>query len=130
MSPLLYWPSWYKFTIGEIISLLVSKQFFNPLLLISFGILGILKLSTYIIFICIIVVVIASFIAPFSSHPALMLVRQLMEPLTRPIQRIIPPMGGLDFSVLFLGMGVVIVQKLLDATAMSIGLRPLLVVGY
>ena len=46
----------------------------------------------------IIVSIIASFVAPGSSHPALQLAHQLIDPLMAPARRILPPLGGLDFS--------------------------------
>lgn len=116
--------------IGELTALIGHHQFVNPGYLLILGALGTLKLTTYIVYVCLIVMVITSFVAPYSTHPALMLVRQLMEPLVRPVQKVIPPMGGLDFSVLFVFMGVTIVQKLLDATVYSVGLVRGLIIGY
>ena len=46
------------------------------------------------------VIFIASWIAPGSHHPALQLVHQIAEPLIRPIRSLIPPIGGLDFSLM------------------------------
>ena len=106
----------------------------NPLPVVLFAIVGILKIVTYLVFAAILILVISSFVAPFSTHPGIILARQLLTPLMTPIQRLIPPMGGLDLSVLFIGMGNVIVQKILDAIAISLRLpaEPLtyLVIGY
>ena len=57
----------------------------------------------------ILIMIIASFIAPGSYHPALTLLQQLTEPLLGPARKLIPPMGGLDFSpiLVFLLLGVV-----------------------
>ena len=57
----------------------------------------------------ILIVIVASFIAPGSHHPALTLLHQLTEPLLAPARRLLPAMGGLDFSpiILFLILGVV-----------------------
>jgi len=57
----------------------------------------------------ILIVIIASFIAPGSYHPALGLMQQITEPLMAPARKLIPPMGGLDFSpiLVFLLLGVV-----------------------
>lgn len=114
----------------ELLVLLVAGRLFNPAMVLAWGALGMLKMTTYIMFVCLIVLVITSFVAPFSSHPALMLVRQLMEPILRPVQRIIPPMGGLDFSVLFVFLGVNVVQHVLDIFASNLMLPAQLVVGY
>lgn len=64
----------------------------------------------------ILIVIIASFIAPGSQHPILSLLRQITEPVLAPARRLLPPMGGLDFSpiLVFLLLGVIeiIVPKL------------------
>lgn len=48
------------------------------------------------------VVVISSWVAPNSYNPALILINQLLEPIVSPIRRVIPDLGGLDFSPLVL----------------------------
>ena len=48
----------------------------------------------------IIITAIASFIAPGSQHPALRLLDEIIEPVVSPLRRILPAMGGLDFSPL------------------------------
>ncbi|MEJ2089057.1 MAG: YggT family protein [Gammaproteobacteria bacterium] len=57
----------------------------------------------------ILIMIIASFVAPASHHPALLLLHQVTEPLLAPARRLIPPMGGLDFSpiLVFLLLGVI-----------------------
>lgn len=115
--------------VGELIFFIAAQQFFNPLSLIIWGALGILKITTYIGFVLILILVVSSFVAPFSHNPALVLVRQLTDPMLRPIRNVIPSAGGLDFSVFFLGMGIVILQKVIDAVAVSIQLYPALVLG-
>lgn len=122
-----------QFIIGEGLHLLVFKSFANPLTVLILGLLGALKLVTYMIWVAIIVLVISSFVAPFSRHPIIVLSHQLMEPLIRPIHRIIPPMGGLDLSVLFIGIGNTVLQKVLNAAVM--GIHPyqslsVLTIGY
>ncbi|MGB1090681.1 MAG: YggT family protein [Oceanobacter sp.] len=48
----------------------------------------------------IIIVAIASWIAPNSYNPVLILLNQILEPAVRPIRNIMPDMGGLDLSPL------------------------------
>ncbi len=57
----------------------------------------------------ILIVIIASFIAPGGQHPILSLLRQITEPVLAPARRLLPPMGGLDFSpiLVFLLLGVI-----------------------
>ena len=117
--------------VGEIIAVIATGQLIlNPLPLIIWGALGMMNMVTYIYLVCLLILVVSSFVAPYSSHPILILVRQMMDPILRPVQKIIPPMGGLDFSVFFVGMGIYIVQKIITAFAVSIGLIPAFVIGF
>lgn len=116
--------------ITETSALILFQTIISPLTAIVWAILGTLKLTTYVIFVCILIMVVTSFIAPHSNHPAIVLANQLMVPFTRPLQRILPPMGGLDLSVFFVGIGLIVTQKILDAFAQSAGLAPQLVIGY
>jgi len=67
-----------------------------------------------IYFICIFVVVIASWIVQGSYNPILNLINQIIDPLMRPIRRLIPPMSGLDLSPL-VAIAVLIFAKFLIA---------------
>ncbi len=57
----------------------------------------------------ILIVIVASFLAQGSHHPALNLLQQITEPILAPARRLLPAMGGLDFSpiLVFLLLGVV-----------------------
>ncbi|WP_231878299.1 YggT family protein, partial [Oleiphilus sp. HI0117] len=48
-----------------------------------------------------IIMIVASWIAPGSGHPALLLINQITEPLMKPFRKILPAMGGLDLSPIF-----------------------------
>ncbi len=61
-----------------------------------------------------IVIAIASWIAPGSHNPGLMLIHQLTEPLTSRIRKVIPPIGGLDFSLMALVLVIVTLKNLLS----------------
>ncbi len=45
--------------------------------------------------------ILLSWVAPGTHSPASSLIASLCEPVLRPIQRLIPPLGGLDFSAVF-----------------------------
>ncbi|WP_426415427.1 YggT family protein [Aestuariirhabdus sp. LZHN29] len=62
-----------------------------------------------------IVIAIASWVAPGSYHPALMLLNQITEPLSRRVRRVIPPIGGLDLSLMAIVLIIISLQKLLPA---------------
>ena len=57
------------------------------------------------------IMVILSWVAPFSNHPGALLVRQITEPMLAPIRRVIPPVGGLDFSVMVALLVIYILQS-------------------
>ena len=48
---------------------------------------------------------ILSWIAPGTYSPAAALLDSLCEPLLRPVRRVIPPLGGIDLSALFVIIG-------------------------
>ncbi len=85
----------------QLMILLLGHGLVNPLTLLLWGALGIVSLLIGVYFVALLVVFIASWVAPYSRHPALMLVRQLAEPVLAPFRRIIPPIGGLDLSLFF-----------------------------
>jgi YggT family protein len=56
------------------------------------------------------ITVIASWIAPNSYNPALILINQILEPVIRPIRQKMPDMGGLDLSPIVILLGIQIVE--------------------
>jgi YggT family protein len=95
------------------IVLLVSTASIKGSALAVFPILVVSLLQVMLLFVSgikwiILIVIIASFIAPGGQHPILTLLRQITEPVLAPARRLLPPMGGLDFSpiLVFLLLGV------------------------
>ena len=68
--------------------------------MLLWAVVGVLSLILKIYFWGLLISIIASWIAPGSYNPALILINQILEPVTRPIRRIMPDMGGLDLSPL------------------------------
>ncbi len=60
-----------------------------------------------------IIVVVLSWVAPTSYHPAAMLLREITEPLLHPVRNLLPPVGGLDFSVLVVMMVIIVLRDIL-----------------
>lgn len=56
-------------------------------------------------------IVILSWVAPYSRNPAALLAHQLTEPLVSPIRGKIPPVAGLDFSVMIVMMALYILSN-------------------
>ncbi|NMT63285.1 YggT family protein [Marinobacter orientalis] len=81
----------------------------NPLTLLSWSILNVLDLIVKIYFWSVIAVVVVSWIAPQSNHPAIQLVAQITEPVMRPVRSVMPSLGGLDLSpiIVFLILNVI-----------------------
>lgn len=73
------------------------------------GVLAVVGLCLFIIKWSILIVIIASFLAQGSYHPALAMLQQLTEPVLAPARKLLPSMGGLDFSpiLVFLLIGVI-----------------------
>ena len=60
----------------------------------------------------IIVQVILSWVNPGAYNPAIGLINSISQPVMRPIQRLIPPMGGLDLSPLFAMLALMVIKML------------------
>lgn len=100
-----------------------------PLNLALWSLVGLISMLVYIFYIGMIVMIIVSFIAPQSRHPIILLIRQLTNPICAPFQRLIPPMGGMDISPIFVFIALHVVRILLTHGAASIGLIAPLVPG-
>ncbi len=62
---------------------------------------------------CILIVIVASFLAPGNPQPVLGLLRQITEPILAPARRLLPPMGGLDFSPILVILLLGVLQQIL-----------------
>lgn len=61
--------------------------------------------------------VILSWVAPGANHPGAMLVGQITEPLYRMCHRVIPTLGGLDLSPIFLFLAISVIKQFLGPFA-------------
>jgi YggT family protein len=99
----------------------------NPLQLLIWSIIGVTALFLKVFFFALIISVILSWVAQGSHNPAVELINQICEPLLVPIRRILPSMGGLDFSpiVAFLILNLIdmlVIRNLAVMTGMYQGL--------
>lgn len=85
----------------------------GPGLIVTWALVGLLSFILNIYFWGLLISIVASFIAPFSAHPALVLVRQLVEPVMAPFRRLLPSMGGLDLSPIFVFLSLQIIRIVL-----------------
>ena len=98
---------------------------------IAWSMLGLFSSILDIYFFALIIMVIASWIAPYSSHPALSLVVQLTEPICAPARKLLPPMGGLDFSIILVFVFITLIDNYLviRPLAQMLGIPPGLIMG-
>jgi YggT family protein len=97
----------------------------NPLALLTWSVLNVLDLIVTIYFWSVIAVVVVSWIAPQSSHPAIQLVAQVTEPIMRPVRNVIPSMGGLDLSPIIVFLILNVLQVVIDNLQRSAGMGAL-----
>ena len=109
--------------------LLNSLPLPNPLVLILWSILGIVGLLVNIYFFALLAMIILSWVAAGSNNPAIYLLHQITEPVMAPFRKLLPPMGGLDFSPILLFILINVIQIALRHVAINVGLHPALVIG-
>ena len=76
-----------------------------------------------IVLILVIVRVILSFVSNDSYHPVVPLVFQLTEPILKPVRKRMPALGGLDLSPMIVLLAIFLLQALLVAPLLDLGLR-------
>jgi YggT family protein len=101
---------------------------FNVLQAFIWSALGAAGLLVSIIFYSVIAMIVVSFLAPQSSHPAVEFVWELTEPVMAPLRQILPPMGGLDFSPIILFIALNVIRVSLGHMAVAVGM-PRFVIG-
>lgn len=98
-------------------------------LLLVWSVLGVIGLLVNIYFFALLAMIILSWVAPGSSHPAIHLLYQITEPVMAPFRRALPAMGGLDFSPILVFILINVIQIALRHMAAGVGLHPALVIG-
>ena len=101
---------------------------FNIVPALIWSALGAAGLLINIVFYSVLAIIVVSFLAPQSNHPAVEFLWQLTEPVMAPLRSVIPPMGGLDFSPILLFIGINVIRVSLANMAVAVGM-PSFVVG-
>ncbi|MGV6807998.1 MAG: YggT family protein [bacterium] len=99
------------------------------LYMIAWAVIGTLSLVLYIYLYGLLIVIVASWVAPHSRHPALMLLSQMMAPVMAPFQRLIPALGGLDLSPILVFLVINMLRIFLAGAAQQLRLPQGLVPG-
>ena len=114
--------------IALMLGLVGQLDAFNVLQALIWSALGAAGLLVSIIFYSVIAMIVVSFLAPQSSHPAVEFIWELTEPVMAPLKRVLPPMGGLDFSPIILFIALNVVRVSLGHMAVAVGM-PRFVIG-
>jgi YggT family protein len=85
--------------------------------LLLWSILDLLHLLLEIYTFSLFFVVVLSWVSPYNRHPVALLAYQLTEPLLRPVRGKIPPLAGLDFSVMIVLMLIYMLDNYLIPSA-------------
>ena len=93
------------------------------------GVIGVFALLVNLYFFVLIAMIIVSWVAPGSRHPAIELIWQISDPIMAPFRSLLPNMGGIDFSPILVFIGINVVQIGLRHAALAVGLPPGLVFG-
>jgi YggT family protein len=101
----------------------------NILLLLLWSVIGLLGLLVNIYFFALLAMIILSWVAPGSNHPAIYLLHQITEPVMAPFRKALPAMGGMDFSPILVFILINVIQIALRHMAAGVGLHPALVIG-
>ncbi len=122
-------PAWRNFDLATLLVALLFGTLASALMifsagyvlpgigtLLSWAFLGMLSYILKIYFWGLLISVIVSWVAPYSGNPALLLIQQILEPLQRLFRKVIPPMGGLDLSPIFIFLGLQVVEIMLVGT--------------
>ncbi len=97
----------------------------NPIYLLPWSLVEIFSLLVSFYKWGALLLIVASFIAPQSYNPALTLLGQIINPALAPFRKILPPMGGMDFSpIIFFMVLNIITSYLLPAIAGFVGMPP------
>jgi len=97
--------------------------------LLIWSVLGLVGLLVNIYFFALLAMIILSWIAPGNNHPAIYLLYQITEPVMAPFRKVLPPMGGMDFSPILMFILINVVQIALRHMGATVGLHPALVIG-
>ena len=83
----------------------------------AWAVLGVCGLFLKFYFWGLLISVIASWIAAGSYNPALILLQQVLEPVMRPVRRLLPDTGGIDISPIVVFLSIQVLEILLHYAA-------------
>ncbi len=94
---------------------------FAGLLVLSLA--GLLQFTLYVYLFAVLIQVVLSWIGPGAYNPATVILYRLTQPLLERAQRLVPPVGGLDFSPVLVLVGLQLAQILVCKPLLAAGQR-------
>jgi len=101
----------------------------NPAQILLWSAIGLAGAVVNFYFFAIIGSIILSWVAQGSYNPGAQLLYQVTEPVMAPFRKLVPPLGGLDLSPIFVFLLINVIEVLLRHMGASVGLHPALVIG-
>ena len=83
---------------------LEGAGFADPLVFLRITVVGLVDLTLRIYLFALLLYWLTSFVTPGGYAPGVRLLAQLCEPILKPVRRLIPPIGQIDFSVLWVSI--------------------------
>jgi YggT family protein len=92
---------------------LAGAQITSALSVVSVALRDLARTVLQFYFFAVLLHVVLSWVAPGARSPAAAILERLCDPLLRPLRRVLPPIGGLDLSPIFVLIGLQALQILL-----------------
>jgi YggT family protein len=83
-----------------------GSDFSDWLSFLRVTLLALVDLTLHVYLFALLLYWLTSFVSPGGYAPGVRLLAQLCEPILRPVRRIIPPIGQIDFSVLWVSIAI------------------------
>ena len=113
-----------------VVLLIAGFELPNPVSLAIWSVIGLASQVLDLLFFAILASIVLSWLAPQTKHPGAYLLHQLTEPVMSPVRRMLPNLGGLDFSPILVFIMINLVDMLvIQNTASTFGMPRGLVLG-
>lgn len=83
-----------------------GEGFGDPLVFLRITLIDLIDLALRVYLFALLLYWLTSFVSPGGYAPGVRLLGQLCEPVLKPVRRIIPPIGQIDFSVLWVSIAI------------------------
>jgi YggT family protein len=80
--------------------------FADPLLFLRVTVVELIALTLRVYLFALLLYWLTSFVSPGGYAPGVRILSQLCEPILKPVRRLIPPIGQIDFSVLWVSIAI------------------------